>query len=124
MGITPIDQDVHVNYNDPNVLYLPPTYWNDNVSGGNTGIKVSYDITAHLLFNFTGSHIWYYGDLYPDHGKCSFAIDDNTPAVFTTFSPGFLPVRLLWEQDVTPGPHVLKITNLEDRKAATVASLM
>ncbi|KZV80247.1 hypothetical protein EXIGLDRAFT_429763 [Exidia glandulosa HHB12029] len=34
-----------------------------------------------------------------------------------------LPVQVLWEQEVSPGPHVVKITNLED-KPVTVASFI
>ncbi|KZV80252.1 hypothetical protein EXIGLDRAFT_845719 [Exidia glandulosa HHB12029] len=124
MSIHPTDQDVNVSYNDPAVSYLPQLYWKDSVSGGKTGIKISYNVSAYLVFNFTGSHIWYFGDFNPDHGNCSFAIDDNPPTVFSTYFQYFLNVQVLWDQGVTPGPHVLTITNLEDRKPVTVASFI
>ncbi|KZV96039.1 hypothetical protein EXIGLDRAFT_447131 [Exidia glandulosa HHB12029] len=123
----PNDQYTTVGFNDGNLRYLPNGAWTDSVSesaaSGSTGIsiEITYVKSAYVLLEFYGSHLWYYGDLDWNHGNCSIAIDDNEPTILSTNWGSHVPPRVLWDQEVAPGRHILNITNMQGGAPVTVA---
>ncbi|KZV80246.1 hypothetical protein EXIGLDRAFT_705635 [Exidia glandulosa HHB12029] len=128
MTVEPNNSDIQVDYDSPSILYSPAQEWRQSISGKDayppgTPIEITYNVSASVQFNFTGSHIWYYGDFHTDHGNCSIAIDHGNPVTVSTRYQYWLPVQRIWDADVTPGPHTLMIVNLNDQAPVTLAYL-
>ncbi|KZV96034.1 hypothetical protein EXIGLDRAFT_833959 [Exidia glandulosa HHB12029] len=129
MTVEPNNGDIHVDYDSPSILYSPPQEWRHSISGKDasspgTPIEITYNVSASVQFNFTGSHIWYYGDFHTDHGNCSIAIDYGDPVMVSTRYKYWLPVQNIWDTDLTPGPHSLMIVNMNDQAPVTLAYLI
>lgn len=112
----PTAQDVVVEDNDPSIVYkgewnvgTDPTLYTGE-SYHNTG-----QVGAWVAFPFTGSFIFYISDKNNDHGAFGVSIDNGPQTVLSSFNAELLKQQVLFSQAVSPGPHVINITNLDAR---------
>lgn len=76
------------------------------------------DASASATLTFIGSHIYYLADFAPDHGIFTLAIDDGAPTMLSTQTDIQQFVKVIFDQDLEPGEHTIKLQNLEDRTMA------
>lgn len=122
------------------VGYFPSGQWkafnNPAIYHGGTE-HASYNGSANAIFAFTGTrlaalraslnflvpgtHVWFFGDQNTDHGRISLSVDGGPATVITTNSATYKPAQTaLFDRDLESGPHVLSLTNLDDKLAVGV----
>ncbi|EJD46805.1 hypothetical protein AURDEDRAFT_151531 [Auricularia subglabra TFB-10046 SS5] len=101
------------------VAYYPAGAWGFRTGGPNSTYHgKSYHLTsapgAYLTFTFTGSFVAYYSDLNHDHGDFTVSLDESTVFFGTSYSPSLVEQRVLFSTAVSPGRHILTITNSQN----------
>lgn len=110
-----IEQGVDVHSTDAQVSYSGAG-WNV----GRTSYQLTYSGGASVSFTFEGSSISYISDKNHDHGRFQVSLDDGPGSVFSSYSPIYEDVQVLFTTTVTPGKHTIKVTNLDEGKAIGV----
>ncbi|EJD32557.1 hypothetical protein AURDEDRAFT_178354 [Auricularia subglabra TFB-10046 SS5] len=75
---------------------------------------------AYMTFTFSGSFVEYYSDLHNDHGAFTASLDGEVVFSASSQSKTLLEQRVLFSSAVSPGHHVLTITNGKDMRVTGV----
>ena len=71
-----------------------------------------------LMDPLPGEFFWYYSDKNFDHGSFSVSFDAAPGTTSNSYSQDITPSLLLYNESLDPGPHTVRITNLEQKVAA------
>ncbi|EJD46833.1 hypothetical protein AURDEDRAFT_164282 [Auricularia subglabra TFB-10046 SS5] len=101
------------------VSYFPPNGWDDRHGAGFEMFHgSSYHVTAvaggYVRFTFNGSYVAYYSDLNSDHDNFRVSVDGASAGTASSYASSWTNgSRLLFSTPLSPGPHVLTITNVK-----------
>ncbi|KZV88216.1 hypothetical protein EXIGLDRAFT_772924 [Exidia glandulosa HHB12029] len=114
--VLPGKDDIVVQDDNADITYTPVDKWssvsNDNLFGGTGQITTTY--LAEFSFTFTGSALWYYGDLNDDHGRFSVMIDDVEYPTISGAAPLETPRILLFYTELSQGSHTFTVRCLQN----------
>ncbi|KZV91850.1 hypothetical protein EXIGLDRAFT_836828 [Exidia glandulosa HHB12029] len=96
--------------NSSAVTYSNPAQW--TVGGSvSSAYHLTYNNGASVSFEFTGEYVWFYADRNFDHGPFLASIDGGAATMFSSYSAVYTDPNALFSRAVSPGHHVLTITN-------------
>lgn len=112
----PTDEDLIVVQDfDTAITWTPSVSWRTQVkdSNGTTQRGTRYHL-ANFSYTFSGSEVWYYGEINYNHGPFSVEIDGVMAGGGTSLGPTKRLRALLYHTIVPAGQHTFTVTNTSE----------